>query len=44
MEDHIPEMLKQGWEIMTPPTPGPNTGRRGIGLPGHTMVVVFKKG
>jgi hypothetical protein len=43
MEEHIAELLKQGWEIMTPPTPGAKGRSKGIGLPGDTMVVVFKK-
>jgi len=44
MEDHIAEMVKQGWEILTPPTPGAKGDRKGIGLPGDTMIIVFKKG
>ena len=43
MEDHINEMLQQGWEIMSPPTPGAPKRSGGIGLPGDTMVITFKK-
>ena len=44
MEDHIAEMVTKGWEILTPPTPGAKGEKKGIGLPGDTLVIVFKKG
>ena len=44
MEDHIVEMLQQGWEILSGPTPGAKERSKGIGLPGDTMIIVFKKG
>ena len=43
MEDHIVEMLQQGWKVMSGPTPVAKTPRRGRGLPGDTMIIVFKK-
>ena len=44
MDDHIAEMVKQGWEIMSGPNPGSKGPSKGIGLPGDTMIIVFKKG
>ncbi|MGF7135878.1 hypothetical protein P3T40_007390 [Paraburkholderia sp. EB58] len=44
MEDHIVEMLQQGWVVMSGPGPVAKVPRRGCGLPGDTMIIVFKKG
>ncbi|HWW77633.1 MAG TPA: hypothetical protein VNZ44_19675 [Pyrinomonadaceae bacterium] len=44
MEEHIAKMLQDGWEIMSGPMPGAKERPRGIGLPGDTMIVVYKKG
>ena len=44
MEDHIADMLQQGWEVMSGPTPSAKAPRRGLGLPGDTMIIVFRKG
>lgn len=43
MDEHIAEMLKQGWTIMRGPEPGAPGPREGIGLPGDTMIVVYQK-
>jgi hypothetical protein len=43
MEDHIVEMLQHGWEVMSGPTPVTKAPRRGPGLPGDSMIIVFKK-
>jgi hypothetical protein len=43
LEDHIAEMLQQGWKIMSGPTPVAKTPRRGRGLPGDAIIIVFKK-
>lgn len=44
MEEHIAEMVGQGWEILSGPMPGAKEHSKGIGLPGDTMIIVFKKG
>ena len=43
MDDHIAEMLSQGWEILGGPVGGKERAK-GIGLPGDTMTITFKKG
>lgn len=43
MDEHIAEMLQQGWTILSGPMPGPHGRRQGIGLPGDTMIVVYQK-
>lgn len=41
MDDHIAQMLQEGWEVLsTGSHKGPS---KGIGLPGDTMTVTFKK-
>lgn len=44
MEDHIVEMLQQGWVVMSGPSPVAKVPQRGSGLPGDTMIILFKKG
>ena len=42
MDDHIAEMVKDGWEILNSGShKGPS---RGIGLSGETITMTFKKG
>ena len=41
MDDHITEMLKDGWEVLNS---GSHKGRReGFGIPGDIITMTFKK-